>query len=55
MRGWKSVLHAKILIVDDEQPIRTLLDYNLKQAAYETLVAADGEVAIDMVEVNNRI
>lgn len=36
----------KILIVDDEQPIRTLLDYNLKQAAYETLIAVDGEEAI---------
>lgn len=40
----------KILIVDDEQPIRTLLDYNLKQAGYETICAADGKVAIEMAE-----
>ncbi len=36
----------KILIVDDEQPIRTLLEYNLKQAQYETISAADGEEAV---------
>jgi two-component system, OmpR family, alkaline phosphatase synthesis response regulator PhoP len=36
----------KILIVDDEQPIRTLLEYNLKQAKYETITAVDGEEAI---------
>ena len=37
--------NMKILIVDDEQPIRTLLEYNLKQAGYETITAADGEEA----------
>ena len=41
-----NVEMQKILIVDDEQPIRTLLDYNLKQASYETLIAVDGEEAI---------
>lgn len=40
--------NQKVLIVDDEQPIRTLLDYNLKQAGYETIVAVDGEEAIHM-------
>jgi two-component system, OmpR family, alkaline phosphatase synthesis response regulator PhoP len=40
----------KILIVDDEQPIRTLLDYNLKQSNYETVMAADGAEAIIKVE-----
>ncbi|WOV89162.1 response regulator transcription factor [Sporosarcina oncorhynchi] len=43
----------KILIVDDEQPIRTLLDYNLKQSNYETIMAADGEEAIRIVESDN--
>ncbi|WP_318241663.1 response regulator transcription factor [Sporosarcina quadrami] len=43
----------KILIVDDEQPIRTLLDYNLKQSNYETVMAADGKEAILMVESEN--
>lgn len=41
---------SKILIVDDEQPIRTLLDYNLKQSNFETIMAADGAQAILQVE-----
>src|SRR5690606_8317177 len=41
----------KILIVDDEQPIRMLLDYNLKQAQYETVSAADGEEAVLKAEM----
>ncbi len=40
----------KILIVDDEQSIRTLLEYNLIQAGYETVMAIDGEEAIEKVE-----
>jgi len=43
----------KILIVDDEQPIRTLLDYNLKQSNFETIMAADGEQAVSKVENEN--
>ncbi|MCG7346041.1 response regulator transcription factor [Sporosarcina sp. ACRSL] len=43
----------KILIVDDEQPIRTLLDYNLKQSNFETIMAADGEEAVSKVEKEN--
>lgn len=42
----------KILIVDDEQPIRMLLDYNLKQSAYETILAADGEEAVLKTETD---
>lgn len=41
----------KILIVDDEQPIRTLLEYNLKLAQYETITAADGEEAVLKTEM----
>ncbi|MEH7122769.1 response regulator transcription factor [Bacillus sp. JJ1532] len=33
----------KILVVDDEQSILTLLEYNLKQAGYEVITAMDGE------------
>ena len=40
---------TKILIVDDEQSIRTLLEYNLKQANFETVTAADGEEALALV------
>ena len=36
----------KILIVEDEKPIQTLLNYNLKQANFETIIAADGVEAI---------
>lgn len=42
--------NKKILIVDDEQPIRTLLEYNLKQSNYNTLLAADGEQALMKAE-----
>ncbi|MDN4607287.1 response regulator transcription factor [Sporosarcina highlanderae] len=41
---------SKILIVDDEQPIRTLLEYNLKQSNFETIMAVDGAEAILKVE-----
>lgn len=36
----------KILVVDDEPAIVTLLSYNLKQAGYEVVTATDGEVAL---------
>ena len=39
----------RILIVEDEQPIRKLLEYNLKLSGYETISAADGETAIELV------
>ena len=32
----------KILVVDDEPAIVTLLSYNLKQAGYEVVTATDG-------------
>lgn len=33
----------KLLVVDDEQSILTLLQYNLEQAGYQVLTAMDGE------------
>lgn len=33
----------KVLVVDDEQSIVTLLQYNLEQAGFECLIAMDGE------------
>ena len=36
-------MNKKVLIVDDEQSIVTLLQYNLEQAGYEVVVANDGE------------
>ena len=37
-----------ILIVDDEQPIRDILVYNLKKEGYNTIEAGDGVTAVDM-------
>ncbi len=36
-------MEKRVLVVDDEQSIVTLLQYNLQQAGYEVLTAADGE------------
>ncbi|TDM04519.1 response regulator transcription factor [Macrococcus carouselicus] len=39
----------KILVVDDEQSIVTLLKYNLQQAGYEVETAFDGEEGLEKV------
>ncbi|WP_153730641.1 response regulator transcription factor [Sporosarcina obsidiansis] len=39
----------KILIVEDEQSIQKLLDFTLKQANYDTVLASDGEQAVELV------
>ncbi len=36
-------MSKKLLVVDDEQSISTLLQYNLQQAGYTVVTAADGE------------
>ena len=36
-------MSKKILVVDDEQSIVTLLQYNLEQAGYSVITALDGE------------
>ena len=41
-------MKEKILIVDDEKDIVKLLDYNLKKEGFRTLLAYDGEDALDM-------
>lgn len=40
----------RILIVEDEASIVTLIQYNLEQAGYETLVADNGREALKLVE-----
>ena len=37
-----------ILIVDDEQPIRDILVYNLEKEGYKTIEAGDGITAVNM-------
>ena len=41
---------AKILIIEDEEPIRELVKLNLEMAGYETLVAADGQEGLTLIE-----
>src|SRR5881409_2171739 len=51
MRKWHSVLHMadrppRILLVDDEQPIQTLLSFPLQKDGYDVVRAADGHEAL---------
>lgn len=41
-------MKKKVLVVDDEQSIVTLLKYNLEQAGYEVMTAFDGQTALNM-------
>jgi DNA-binding response OmpR family regulator len=41
---------ARILLVDDEQPIQTLLSYPLRRDGYEVVQATDGREALDRFE-----
>ena len=41
---------AKILVVDDEEPILELLRFNLEKEGYQVYVAKDGQEALDRVE-----
>jgi two-component system, OmpR family, alkaline phosphatase synthesis response regulator PhoP len=43
----------KLLIVDDEQSILTLLQYNLEQAGYQVLTAMDGEEGKNLALAEN--
>lgn len=41
---------TKVLIIEDDAPIATLLDYNLGKEDYETAVAVDGEEGLFKVD-----
>lgn len=43
----------KILVVDDEQSIVTLLQYNLEQAGFSVLTASDGEEGLRLASFEN--
>lgn len=43
----------KVLVVDDEPAIITLLQYNLQQAGFDVISAKDGEAGINMVMEEN--
>jgi two-component system alkaline phosphatase synthesis response regulator PhoP len=40
---------AKILVVEDEKNIRELIKFNLENAGYEVVTAADGKAALDQL------
>lgn len=46
-------MNKKVLVVDDEQSIVTLLQYNLEQAGYTVVTAMDGEEGIKLVAEEN--
>ncbi|MBF0716155.1 response regulator YycF [Gemelliphila palaticanis] len=43
----------KILVVDDEEPIAKILDFNLKKEGYEVILAHDGEAAVELAFSEN--
>ena len=45
----------KVLVVDDEQDIRTLLNIYLKKLGYEVVEAADGVEAVEAARANSDI
>jgi CheY-like chemotaxis protein len=45
-----SVLLADVLVVDDEEPVRTSVAEILRSAGYSVAEAVDGQDALDMLE-----
>ena len=45
-----SVLLADVLVVDDEEPVRTSVAQILRSAGYSVAEAVDGQDALDMLE-----
>lgn len=43
----------KILVVDDEEPIANILQFNLKKEGYDVIVANDGEKAVKLAFSEN--
>ena len=46
-------MNTKILIVDDEEDILTLLEYNLEKAGFKVISADDGPEAIELTKKEN--
>ncbi|WP_062355179.1 response regulator transcription factor [Bacillus kwashiorkori] len=46
-------MSKKILVVDDEQSIVTLLDYNLRQAGFQVITAYDGQAGLQIALSEN--
>ena len=46
-------MHRRILIVDDEQDISEILQYNLQMEGYTTMTASSGEEALSLLGTDN--
>ncbi|WP_042354819.1 response regulator transcription factor [Bacillus rubiinfantis] len=46
-------MKTKVLVVDDEQSIVTLLQYNLEQAGFDVITAMDGEKGKQLAELES--
>jgi len=46
---WRDWMSQKVLVVDDEQSIVTLLQYNLQQSGFEVVTAYDGEEGLEKI------
>lgn len=59
----EDLVSLRVLLVEDENAIRNLLDRALRDAGYDVLLASDGvtgfriatEAAVDLVVTNNRL
>lgn len=49
----EDAMRNKVLVVDDEQSIVTLLKYNLEQAGFEVITATDGEEGRQLAETES--
>jgi DNA-binding response OmpR family regulator len=52
MNGISNMPNSKILIVEDDQPLAEVLDYNLRQDGYETLVANNGRLGLELARLH---
>ncbi len=48
-------MNNRILVVDDEEFILTLIEFNLQQAGFEVITAMDGEMALKKRQQNAQI
>lgn len=50
LKSFHGAETKKILIADDEEDIRAIIQYNLAKEGYDTIVAKDGNEAIDLAK-----
>ena len=54
-RGMQAGVKPRILVVDDEPEAVELVEFNLKQAGYAVITAADGAEALKKAHAQRRI